>query len=697
MAIDHYSPCPCGSGKKLKFCKCVDNIQDLEKVLKLIEGGQGVAALDRINQLLQKTPNTAWLLAIKGELTLQLDEPETFRDTAERFLQLKPDNPLALVMRSISAAMGGEPSETAARYLLDGMAESRESLPALTLSAIDILLRSLTATGRFSMVGFWADILASLTRDSGPQDNSPLLDPTINLLAKAPPKSIDDPSSVAWNERLAEVKALTRTFRFSQAESKLRSILRDFPDQPGPLSHLLRCQLAQLDQSAAFNTAAKLADSLDISDADRCYYGALALEIEPNAVSLQCPTMNRYCEISNEDEVIEKLLADPCSMAAEGEAMEQGREYYAAIVGDEVPAKRVVSILDRPANADRADGDRTPNKLVATVVIYGRQTDRPSRMLLTAFRFADHEAQVNALCDSLGLGKSLDVPTDSIDMHYLAFLGRPRFVSGAEQEDLTMDETSAQITHDFLNLPIHALGGKSPLEVKDDESVRAKLRSVLAHLEGAQQFVLSIGTVANIYSQLDIEYPKFDIDASTTQLAMQDALVLTRIDVKQPNDDVLFGVLVRAMSFGASRTFHHAALEVLARPELADRVEAKISVLSGLLSTEPSVDKRLEYAVELEETLAASERPVGRAVLQRIGLLNAMGRDDDARTALTEAVQKYPEDPYLTSFLQYAMQGQGGMPGRPAAPAESESGLVLPGQEGGSESGGESKLWLPGS
>ncbi|GAB5405974.1 MAG: protein disulfide-isomerase [Aureliella sp.] len=703
MAIDPYSPCPCGSGKKLKFCKCVDNVQDLEKVLKLIEGGQGVAALDRINQLLQKTPNAAWLLAIKGELSLQLGEVETLCDTADRFLKLKPDNPLALVMSSVASNSKQEPIENSARLLLDGMAESRESLPALTLTAIDVLLRNLMMTGNTSLVGFWADILASLTRDSGPQDNSPLLDPSINLLCKVPPKAIDDASSVAWNERLAEVLALTRTFRFSQAESKLRSILRDFPDQPGPLSHLLRCQLAQLDQSGAFNTATKLAESLEVSDADRCYFGAIALELEPNNEGLQCPSLNRYVEIGSEDEVIEKLLAHPNAIAADGESMQQGREYYAALVGDEVPAKSVISLTSGPTVSDEASDDRTPTKLAATFIIFGKQTDRPSRLLVTSFRFHEHESLVADVCDSLPLGDALDMPK-GIDMHYVAFLGRPRFVQTGGDDVLTMDETSHELTNDFLNLPINLLGGKSPMEVREDEAMRGKLRSLLAHLEGSQQFVLSKGTIAGIYEKLEIPYPAVEVDETTTQVQMQDPLALTRIDVTQPNDDVLFGVLVRAMSFGASRTFHHAAQEVLGRPGLSDRPEAKISVLSGLLSTEPSPDKRLQYAVDLEDALVASGRPVGRAVLQRIGLLNSLGRDDEAREALTAAVQKYPEDEYLVSFLQYAMQSQGGgMPGGvpggapQAGPTETESGIVLPGQEGGQSGGGESKLWLPGS
>ena len=73
MTTDNYAPCPCGSGKKMKFCKCVDQPQEYEKIVRFIEGGQDLAAMDRVNQLLAKTPSAAWLLAIKSELALSFE------------------------------------------------------------------------------------------------------------------------------------------------------------------------------------------------------------------------------------------------------------------------------------------------------------------------------------------------------------------------------------------------------------------------------------------------------------------------------------------------------------------------------------------------------------------------------------------------------------------------------------------------
>ena len=203
MALDHYAPCPCGSGKKLKFCKCVDNLQELEKIIKLMDGEQEVAAIERINKQLSKTPNTAWLLALKGELVLAQQDLPAFHDTANRFLKLKPDNPLALIMKSVLSSMEEEPPEVTARYLLEGISEAREGLPPLTLLAVRYLLQRLVAVEKPSLSGYWASLLAGLLAEKGPQEDSPLLDPALNLLAKASTLILADPADAGWKERLS--------------------------------------------------------------------------------------------------------------------------------------------------------------------------------------------------------------------------------------------------------------------------------------------------------------------------------------------------------------------------------------------------------------------------------------------------------------------------------------------------------------
>ncbi len=707
MALDHYSPCPCGSGKKLKFCKCIDQPQEYEKIVKLMEGDQHLAALDRISQLLDKTPNSAWLLALKSEISLGLQELDTFRETAIRFLKLKPDNPLALIMRSIVAALEKEPIENVARYILEGMGESRESLPALTLNAIKILMQQMALTGRLSMLGFWADIYSVLTNDA-PESESPQADPSINLLAKAPPKILEPSSKGAWQERLAEVISMTRVFRYSQAETKLRAILRDFPDEPCLLSHLLRAQYAQLDQSGAYATAKKLSEHLEVDVTDRDYFCALALELEPDSKGLQADVVRKYCNVETEADIEDALTKLDFVDGQVGEGSEEVRRYYASLVGDEVPAKRIYSIFDKSLTAIDAE-QRQIASAVGTVVLFGKQTDRSARVLFIANQisaYADVIAQVEpALC--LGAPVEDELQLQNV---YAEFLRRPHIVVGKPRDQLTIDERGEALRSDFLQMSLPLFDGKSVLEASKEEQYRSQLRGLLAHMEGEQALVVDSSVIDGIYKELDIDRPKVQIDGSTESLRLDNVLDMERIAVADLNDKQLQGLMVRAMGFGATRVFYRCARMVCQRPEYADEIQVLLTAKSGLMGIEPDIADRIRISHELEDLLVKAKLPVGRVVLQRMTMLQIDGQETEARETLRQGVQKHPNDPYLMSFVQYAMQQQGAAGGvQPdlasrlnsgSAPATSDGGIVLPGQGGGApqgEGGEESKLWLPGS
>lgn len=712
MTIDSYAPCPCGNGKKLKFCKCVEQPQELETIMRLAEGGQELAALDRINQLLAKTPNTAWLLAIKCELSLAMQEFETFRETAIRFLKLKPDNPLALVMRSMVAANDGEPLENAARYLLQGMSESRETFPTMTLPAIQVLIRTMADKGKLSMVGFWCDVLNSLTPDAEPDEESPLKDPTLNLLAKTPTRVVEN-TQASGRERLAEVASLARTFRYPQAETKLRAILRDFPDHPSTLSHLLRAQYAQLDQEGAFATAKKLSENMQISAEERAYFLALAFEIEPDQKSIDSPMLVRYCEVDSEERIHESLEKLDIAQPYGGQEAEQMRHFYASAVNDEVPAKRVFAVYDRHFSIRQAQiiGEPVADsneiaQFVATVVTFGKQTDRPARVLVVARHMAKQKEQLDRLLDTLQLGTEIaghQIPSDS---PYPLLLRRPKVLVATPGLQLTCEQRGQELVEDFLNCQLPILGNQSVLEASQDERKRALIRGLLVHLEGEQSFVVPRESIDEIYSRLNLPRPTLIVNPQSENIQLTSVVDLDRIDCRQLSDNQLQAITGRSVALGAYRVYYHCAKEILNRETLAES-PSRIAALSGMISFETTIEGKIKYCEKLETAMEKAGAPVGRVVIQRMGLLQASGRVQEAQECMLNATKKHPNDPYLLSFMQYIMeQSRGAGRGRGADPMmggmlgggetqESGSGLVLPGQSEPQES--KSKLWLPGS
>lgn len=724
MPVDQYSPCPCGSGKKMKFCKCVEQPQDYEKLIRLIEGGQELAAMDRINQMLAKTPNAAWLLALKGELSLGLQEFDVFKETANRFLKLKPDNPLALIMKSLASSLADEPVENAAQFLLGGLSESRESLPAMTLFALQFLLQSLGRKDKLSLAGYWADLQQTLKRGQPSAEPSILQDQTINLITKVPARLIEDPPGSAWKERLAEVVSLTRIFSFAQAETKLRSILRDFPDQPGPLSQMLRAQMAQLNQSGAHTTAVKLSEHLELTAEDRGYYSALAFELEDQHKSLLADDILQYAEIDSIERVTEAFANRANVDVLSGEQMQELLQYYAALVQDEVPARVIFQIYDKDLRTTDAndtsespseDSDSAPQPIasnVATVVLFAKQTDKPARCLFISMRFPRQQNIVDETLALLQLGTALELETEPFKRTYMDFLQRPKLQVPSLAQP-TIEQTGAMFMDEFLELPLPLFDGATPREAAQQEPFRGKLAGLLCHLEGEQGAILPAETIGDIYQQLGLQRPAPTAEISDKGIRITKIIDLDRFDLDALSDVHLQGILVRSMNLGASRAFYHSSLAVRKRESLKDIQEIQITALSALKMFSTKLDEKITYSRELIERMSAVGGPVGRPIIELVQMLATSGQHEEAQRTMIDAATKYPEDPYLVSFMQYIMeQGQGrrsGMPSQGAdddelthrllqqsAQRESSGGLVLPGQEGPA-GGGESKLWLPGS
>ena len=51
MIVDAYKECPCGSGKKVKFCCSADIVNELDKVVRAMLGDQRRSALDQVERL----------------------------------------------------------------------------------------------------------------------------------------------------------------------------------------------------------------------------------------------------------------------------------------------------------------------------------------------------------------------------------------------------------------------------------------------------------------------------------------------------------------------------------------------------------------------------------------------------------------------------------------------------------------------
>src|SRR5689334_9240140 len=99
--LDVYQSCPCGSGKKLKFC-CQAIITEMQKVADLQQHHQYEMALSVLDGLekknLKEASSRAWIRVTKAMIYSATDRNEEARKMAREVLEDLPGHPLATVL-----------------------------------------------------------------------------------------------------------------------------------------------------------------------------------------------------------------------------------------------------------------------------------------------------------------------------------------------------------------------------------------------------------------------------------------------------------------------------------------------------------------------------------------------------------------------------------------------------------------------
>lgn len=85
MSYDPYADCPCGSGKKIKFC-CHAVISDMQKVSRLREN-QPSRALQILEGLSEAHPTNLWVASVRARLLMDSGDFATTRDVCQDFLK----------------------------------------------------------------------------------------------------------------------------------------------------------------------------------------------------------------------------------------------------------------------------------------------------------------------------------------------------------------------------------------------------------------------------------------------------------------------------------------------------------------------------------------------------------------------------------------------------------------------------------
>jgi hypothetical protein len=114
-SVDPYSPCPCGSGQKFKWC-CHKVEAVADRAQRLYSNGQSDLAIAALDEGLRKEPGNAWLLTRKAIYLLGEEKTDQARDALRIVLAKQPKHLGAQILMTRIALETEEPAAGAAQF-----------------------------------------------------------------------------------------------------------------------------------------------------------------------------------------------------------------------------------------------------------------------------------------------------------------------------------------------------------------------------------------------------------------------------------------------------------------------------------------------------------------------------------------------------------------------------------------------------
>ena len=100
MAIDLYGPCPCGSGKKFKWC-CQPIHVSIDKAFRQDADGQHEAALRVMDEVVREHPSNPEAWGRQAQLLYQNDKVEEAEAALEKAFSVNPQYPFGFLLRGM--------------------------------------------------------------------------------------------------------------------------------------------------------------------------------------------------------------------------------------------------------------------------------------------------------------------------------------------------------------------------------------------------------------------------------------------------------------------------------------------------------------------------------------------------------------------------------------------------------------------
>ncbi len=710
MGIDIYSPCMVHPEKKIKFCCGKDVVGDLDKVIDKYQAGQSAAALDAVNQLIERVGPRDCLLTMKVQLLESLEEFGEAETCNQQFLQNNPQHPLGLKQRAVLLSVQGTLQEA-----FEALQDAMDGLPGAQIPTIfSDAFASLSGNFFASRMEWAATSHARFAMALSPDDQQVMQMAQLGIEAlnrlslrvmwDLP--ALGNEAEQPWAKRYENAGKAIRRGQFRKAVQLFDKALESAPDSL-TLRRGRAIALTNTPYVARMSQAfAELAADPAIDMWERIEFAQIS---------------QLYRETTNQEElvVVSKIVwefSDPW------EALNERALSHSRLVAERdlpkqtepgVPPPRAqYYYLDRPAATTSAglEISQVPN-ILASFQVFGKQSDRSARLEIVAENTPRLDRDLQELREILGVAlhechREKMGEMSAIERAMESNWHLPPNITKADFARLEKAEQMRLGTEVLPSLKFAELQGLTLSEASRRPEMEVAVRALLTRFESKldgrpyrQEWV------ENTYATLGLPVlPPWNPNSQPPEV--WSPLSIDHGDWSGCETSYLEQAFLLATTYRRLSAIQAIASQLLTRPseELKLGKATLLLTMATLTSDDDDCFAKLDEAKRLAPgnsdengTILVNEFEQRLLRGRFVGLRN-LTMDLQRRFAASEVVLKQ----FSRVLLKYGLltaEGRIRLPREDAMTEEAPAGgLWTPDSAGtgGSTSGGGSKLWVPG-
>lgn len=577
MALDVYAPCPCGSGKKLKFC-CATLADDMERITRQIESNQPRQALHQLETLDRKHPHHPWIATTRALVLIELREETTARDVLKSFLEHQPDHEFAIVLYA-TAVLQADGLDAAKKPIHRAFQRSVKRFAPMVSGLAGAMAALHHRRGQMLAAREHLALALRFAPDRDRQDVFVRLlefdnDSSVPYLLRSvhPLPSVTGGEDVALEVKKAQKYAAVGCW--STAAEIFEKLATAQADNPALWHAVGLCRAWDGDEPAAATALHRAAQRYsDPALAVDCE--TIAQVFDWNIGDARRQRLTRWGTVPSVSRLLTALDAAPrlfrLALPASGPN------------GEPLPAA-IYQVLDRP-RTDMPEPTALTAENVAQILAIlsvfdaNAEADEPAELELSALAGSDFDTADSLVRAAAGEFAAWEeatkeagwVPEETLALSWQwAF---PEKTPVALHRRLENERWQHTQDHVWPNLPLRALGGKSPNEAKGDPSQRVALLSAVYVFEAHGLRAGHELDVPGVLSRLGIDPLPAVAVTPETSLSTFTPLQWLRLPLDQLTDAQMMSVVNRALVVHHDRFLYTALKAALQRPECVKELD----------------------------------------------------------------------------------------------------------------------------